>query len=97
MLGIVFSLGSGMYYLLFAKESSKKSVKALTVRISLSLGLFILLFIAFAMGWIRPHSLLPSQNEMTRTSTQRQTGTATRRPQSANTIPPPQNQSDVQQ
>ncbi|MCS5710082.1 twin transmembrane helix small protein [Candidatus Berkiella aquae] len=59
MLGIVFSLGSGMYYLLFAKEQSQKTVKALTVRISLSIGLFILLFIAFAMGWIRPHNLLP--------------------------------------
>jgi len=64
MVGIVFSLGSGMYYLLFAKESSKKTVKALTVRISLSLGLFILLFIAFAMGWIKPHSLLPASQQI---------------------------------
>jgi hypothetical protein len=59
MIGIVLSLGSGMYYLLFAKETSKKTVKALTFRIGLSIGLFILLFIAFAMGWIKPHSLLP--------------------------------------
>lgn len=91
MLGIVFSLGSGMYFLLFANETSQKTVRALTVRISLSIGLFILLFVAFAMGWVRPHSLLP----VLKTNTQTQTGTATPHPQSANTMPPPQNQNDV--
>lgn len=81
-----------MYYLLFAKESSQKTVKALTVRISLSIGLFMLLFIAFAMGLIKPHSLLP----MSRTNTQTQTETTIPHPQSANTMPPPQNQNGVQ-
>lgn len=92
MLGIVLSLGSGMYYLLFAKESSQKTVKALTVRIGLSIGLFILLFIAFAMGWIKPHSLLP----VPKTNTQTQIETTTPHPQSANTKLQPQNQSDAQ-
>lgn len=93
MIGIVFALGSGMYYLLFAKERSEKTVKALTIRISLSLGLFILLFIAFAMGWIKPHSLLPSSI----TNKQTQTEITTPRPQSANTTQPPQKQSDAPQ
>lgn len=94
MLGIVFALGSGMYYLLFVKERSEKTVKALTFRISLSLSLFILLFIAFAMGWIKPHSLLPY--ETTKTNTQIQTETTTPHPQSANTRQRLQKQNDVQ-
>lgn len=89
MLGIVFALGSGMYYLLFAKERSAKTVKALTFRIGLSLSLFILLFIAFAMGWVRPHSLFPIAN------TQTQTEITTPHPQSANTRQPLQKQNDA--
>lgn len=53
---ILYSLGSGLYYLVHDKEGDRV-VKALTWRIALSLLLFILLFIAFSLGWIAPHGL----------------------------------------
>jgi putative copper export protein len=56
---ILFSLGSGLFYLVRDKGQTDRTVKALTVRIALSLGLFILLFVAFATGLIQPHGVLP--------------------------------------
>lgn len=58
-LTILGSLGSGLYYLIRDKGSSHRTVKALTVRIVLSLGLFLLLFILFAAGVITPHGVRP--------------------------------------
>ncbi len=59
LLVILYSLGSALYYL--ARESNEsdsiKVVKALSWRIGLSLLLFFLLFIAYALGWITPHSI----------------------------------------
>ncbi len=56
---IVFSLGQGMYYL--AKddgdEDKTRVVKALTVRIVLSLTLFGLLAIGYMLGLIQPHAV----------------------------------------
>lgn len=57
ILFILYSLGSGLVYLVRDKSRSTRVVKALTWRISLSLILFILLFVAYALGWIKPHSL----------------------------------------
>lgn len=57
LIGIVVSLGSGMYHLMTDKGDSKKMVKALTVRVGLSVGLFILLLIAWSQGLIEPHGL----------------------------------------
>ncbi len=54
---IFFSLGSALYYLVRGKGDTEKVVKALTWRISISVFLFVLLFIAYALGWIQPHSL----------------------------------------
>jgi TRAP-type C4-dicarboxylate transport system permease large subunit len=52
---IFFSLGSALYFLVHDKKSSNRSVKALTWRILLSLLLFLILMLAYAMGWITPH------------------------------------------
>lgn len=57
MLLILFSLGSGLYYLIQDKGKSTKTVKALTWRIGLSLTLFILLMLGFLTGIITPHSI----------------------------------------
>ena len=57
LLFIFFSLGSALYFLVHDKSNSDRVVKALTWRIGLSLVLFVLLFIAFALGWISPHSI----------------------------------------
>lgn len=58
MLGILFSLGSGLYFLLF-KEPTEQTVKALTWRIGLSMLLFILLIIGFFTGLVKPHGIIP--------------------------------------
>jgi cytochrome bd-type quinol oxidase subunit 2 len=58
--GIVLSLGSALFHLVTDRKGETRSmVRALTVRISLSVALFVLLFIAYAAGWIQPHGLRP--------------------------------------
>jgi hypothetical protein len=55
LIAIVLSLGSGLFHLVNDKGDSKKMVSALTVRVALSVVLFILLFIAWQQGLITPH------------------------------------------
>lgn len=58
---ILYSLGSALYYLARENENNESDanrvVKALSWRIGLSLLLFVLLFIAWGLGWISPHSV----------------------------------------
>ena len=56
---IIISLGSALFHLVNRKteEQSEKTVKALTFRITLSILLFIFLFIAVATGIFKPHGL----------------------------------------
>ena len=58
---ILASLSSGMFFLVRDKGNSDRTVKSLTVRIVLSVLLFVLLFIGFATGLIKPHGIIPSQ------------------------------------
>ncbi|HEX4151263.1 MAG TPA: twin transmembrane helix small protein [Steroidobacteraceae bacterium] len=52
---IIASLGKALYHLSSNKPGdSGKMVKALTWRIGLSVGLFVLLIIAYYQGWITP-------------------------------------------
>lgn len=51
---IVASLGMALYHLSSGKGDSEKMMRALTVRISLSIALFLLLMLAWRMGWITP-------------------------------------------
>lgn len=51
---IIYSLGSALYYMMKDGDGSKRMVKALTMRIGLSIVLFALLLFAFWMGWIKP-------------------------------------------
>jgi hypothetical protein len=55
LLAILASLGSALFYLVRDKGSSERAVKALTIRISLSVLLFILLMIGYVTGWLQPH------------------------------------------
>lgn len=57
MLFIVGSLGTALFQLLRDKGESERTVRALTVRITLSIVLFILLMLAFAAGLISPHPI----------------------------------------
>ena len=56
---IIISLGSALFHLVNRKtlEQSEKTVKALTFRITLSILLFIFVFIAVATGIFKPHGL----------------------------------------
>jgi fatty acid desaturase len=58
---IVASLGSALLHLSRGgrgnEDESRKLSRALTVRIALSLALFLLLMLAWRMGLIAPHDL----------------------------------------
>lgn len=49
---ILASLGSALYYLIRDRGQSQRTVKALTVRIALSLALFVLLLVGYLTGII---------------------------------------------
>jgi hypothetical protein len=55
---ILYALGSALYFLARGeKNDDMRLVKALAWRIGLSLSLFILLFVAYALGLITPHPI----------------------------------------
>jgi hypothetical protein len=57
MLIILIALGSSLIYLVRDEGKTRRAVKALTWRIGLSLILFIFLFFAFSVGWLKPHGI----------------------------------------
>lgn len=57
---ILISLASGLVFLIRDKGRSDRTVKSLTLRVVLSVALFVLLFIGFAAGLIKPHGINPS-------------------------------------
>lgn len=57
LVAIIASLGSALFQLARGKGDSQKMLRALTWRISLSVGLFIVLLVAWRMGLIRPHGM----------------------------------------
>ncbi|MCU0758521.1 MAG: twin transmembrane helix small protein [Steroidobacteraceae bacterium] len=59
LVGIVASLGSALFHLASGKGDSRKMVRALTVRVGLSVALFVLLMGAWAMGLVSPHGVQP--------------------------------------
>jgi len=61
IVAILYSLGSALFFLVREKQGSKQDadrvVKALSWRIGLSFVLFIMIMVAFALGWIVPHGV----------------------------------------
>jgi hypothetical protein len=57
LIGIVGSLASALVYLFKDDNDSRRTVRALTVRIGLSVSLFVLLLLAYALGFIQPGAL----------------------------------------
>ena len=55
LVAILASLGYGLYTLVVDRGESTRTVKALTVRVGLSVGLFLLLLVLFATGVLKPH------------------------------------------
>ena len=59
LIAIVVSLGSALFHLSRGKGDSKKMLRALTWRISLSVLLFALLMLAYSRGLLQPHAVGP--------------------------------------
>jgi hypothetical protein len=57
LVAIVLTMASSLFYLVSDKGQSKKMVNALSVRIGLSVLLFLLLLLAWSQGMITPHGL----------------------------------------
>lgn len=57
---VIFFLGSALFHLVHDHGQDNRTVMSLTWRIGLSIALFILLFIAAALGWIHPHGISPN-------------------------------------
>ena len=51
---IVISLGSGLFYLRRENQDSSKMLRALQIRVALSLILVVVLVAAYFFGWINP-------------------------------------------
>ena len=58
LVGIVTSLFSGLFFLLRDPSSSRRTVRALTVRVGLSITLLVFLALAYMEGWIHPHGVI---------------------------------------
>ncbi len=54
---ILGALGSAFTALIRGKGAGTAGVKALTVRVGLSIALFVFLMILYALGIIKPHGL----------------------------------------
>ena len=57
ILAIGASLASGLFFLVKDERGSRRLLGSLTVRITLSVILFVSLFIGYVNGWIQPHGL----------------------------------------
>lgn len=59
LIAILGSLFSGMYFMLKDRGRSARNIKALSLRIGLSLLLFALLIVAYLTGIIQPNATHP--------------------------------------
>lgn len=57
LVAILVSLGAALGFIAHTKSTSSRPVRALTIRIALSVALFIFLLVAWALGWIEPHGI----------------------------------------
>jgi TRAP-type C4-dicarboxylate transport system permease large subunit len=54
LLAIVVSLGSSLYFLYHDPEGSTRMLKALKIRVALSILLIVVLVAGYHLGWITP-------------------------------------------
>jgi len=57
LIAIVASLGTALFHLSSGRGDSRKLLRALLIRIGLSVGLFLLVMLAWWAGLIAPHGL----------------------------------------
>lgn len=56
LLAIVASLGSALFFMMRDGGRGQRTVRALTLRVGLSVVLFLFMLLAVWMGWINPRS-----------------------------------------
>ena len=61
LIAIIGTLGSALFQFARGGGDSGKFLRSLTWRVGLSVGLFLLLMLAWRMGYIHPHALNPGQ------------------------------------
>ena len=57
LLIVVVSLGQALFAMASGPQNSGRVLKALTIRISVSVALFIAMMLAWRFGWISPHGI----------------------------------------
>jgi hypothetical protein len=55
-IGILISLGSALVFLVRDRGATGRTVNALTVRVGLSVALFVFILFSYWMGWLEPRS-----------------------------------------
>ena len=63
LLAIIISLASGMFFMVRDKGRTHRTVTSLTFRITISVVLFIMLFVGHSTGLIKPHGVRPPETE----------------------------------
>jgi len=66
---VLASLGSSLFFMIQDKGKTSRPVKALTVRISASVALFVVLIVGYFAGYIQPHGLYPDAPQASRSGT----------------------------
>jgi amino acid transporter len=66
LLAVLVSLASGMFFLVHDQGESDRTAKSLTVRITLSIALFLMLIVGYFTGMIQPHGISPEAPETER-------------------------------
>ncbi len=56
LIGIIVALGSALVFLVRDRGTTNRTVNALTVRVALSVTLFLFILFSWWMGWIEPHA-----------------------------------------
>jgi hypothetical protein len=60
-LGVLYNLGAALYYMYTDKGETNRTVRSLTWRIGLSLGLVGIIIFGILTGLIEPHGIQPGQ------------------------------------
>ena len=57
-LAVLYNLGAALYFMMSGQSSSGRTVRSLSWRIGLSVGLIVLVVIGILTGVIRPHGVI---------------------------------------
>ena len=57
-IAVLWNLGAALYYMMVDKGKSNRTVRSLTWRIGISVGLILLVILGIATGYIEPHGVV---------------------------------------